>query len=217
MGKGLEWTEQEIEDLREMYPDHDTEDVAIVLGRTHRAVILKASALGIKKSAEFMMREKRRLVKVSKSTRLAKGHVPWNAATVGVCGQHPNTRKTQFKKGHLPKNTLQDGAITIREDGRGVPQKTIRVRLGKWAYLSRYNYERFIGPIPKGHVIRFRDGDPMNCEPENLVCISNKLNMLLNSKHGYTLEQAKVLEACVLIKDFINDKHCDNGKENING
>ena len=213
----LKWTEEEIAELRELYPDNNTEDVAIVLGRTPNAVNNQAHNHGIKKSAEFMKREKRRVAKAGESHRFAKGLIPWNTATVGVCGQHPNSRKTQFKKGNLPKNTLTDGAVTIRTDKRGVRQKMIRIRLGKWLYLSRYNYEKHIGPISKGHVIRFLDGDTMNCDPSNLECVSRQLNMLLNSKHGFTRGQAEVLEACGLIKDYINDKQCDNGKENVNG
>ena len=199
------WTEEEIADLREMYPDHGTEDVAIVLGRTTNAVTQKAVTLGIKKSAEFMRREYRRIAKACKSTRFAKGHVPWNAGTVGITGKHPNTKKTQFKKGHLPHNTKRNGAITIRNDNRGVPQKMIRVSLGKWVPLARYKYEQYVEPIPKGHVIRFLDGDTMNCEPSNLECVSKRLNMLINSKHSYTRGQAEVKEVCVLINEHINN------------
>ena len=197
----LKWTDEEIAHLRDMYPDHNTEDVAIVLGRTTDAVKRKALCLGIKKNA-------------GKSTRFRKGHIPWNACTVGISGKHPNTKKTQFKRGHLPHNTKRDGAITIRIDNRGVPQKMIRVRLGKWLYLSRYNYEKYVGPIPKGHVIRFLDGDTMNCDPSNLECVSQRLNMLINSKHGYTRGQAEVKEACCIINNIIQDKNNGNQKHN---
>ena len=209
------WTDEEIAHLRDMYPDHNTEDVAIVLGRTTSAVVQKARHLGIKKSAEFMVREKRRIAKAGESTRFKKGQTPWNACTGGIAGKHPNSRKIQFKKGHLPKNTLRDGAITIRIDNRGVPQKMIRISPGKWVYLSRCNYEKFVGPIPKGHVIRFLDGDTMNCEPSNLECVSRRLNMLINSKHGYTREQAEVKDACCIINNIIQDKN--DGDEKHNG
>ena len=135
--------------------------------------------------------------------------MPWNTCTVGIAGQHPNSRKAQFKKGHLPRNAKHNGAITIRNDKRSVPQKFIRISPGKWLYLSRYNYEKFIGPIPKGHVIRFRDGDTMNCEPSNLECVSKRLNMLINSKHGYTRGQAEVKEVCLLINEHINNRSSD--------
>ena len=202
----LKWTEGEIADLREMYPDNDTEDVAIVLGRTTDAVMHKAFCLGIRKSDEFMVREKRRITKAGKSTRFKKGQTPWNACTVGIAGVHPNSRRTQFKRGDLPYNTKHDGAVTIRIDNRGVPQKMIRISLGKWLFLSRYNYERHVGPIPEGHVIRFLDGDTMNCDPANLECVSKRLNMLLNSKHGFTRDQAEVREACCIINNIIQDK-----------
>ena len=211
----LKWTEEEIADLWELYPDNNTEDVAIVLGRTPNAVNNQAHNHGIKKSAEFMKREKRRVAKAGESHRFAKGLIPWNTATVGVCGQHPNSRKTQFKKGNLPKNTLTDGAVTIRTDKRGVRQEFIRIGLGKWVPLARYNYEKFVGPIPKGYVVRFRDGDTMNCDPSNLECVSQRLNMLINSKYKYTRDQAEVKEACCIINDIIKGK--SNGHEKHNG
>ena len=213
----LKWTEEEIADLRELYPDNNTEDVAIVLGRTPDAVNHQAYKHGIKKSERFIEQERKRIAAAGCGTRFKKGDVPWNACTVGMVGVHPNSRRTQFKKGNLPKNTLTDGAVTIRTHNRGFREKFIRVGLGKWVPLARYNYGKFVGPIPKGGVVRFRDGDTMNCDPSNLECVSRQLNMLLNSKHGFTRGQAEVLEACGLIKDYINDKQCDNGKENVNG
>lgn len=209
MGKGVEWTEQEKEDLREMYPDNDTEDVAIVLGRSVAAVQKLVSRLKIRKSTAWMEQQLERFTEGGKKNRYRKGHVPANACSVGLTGQHPNSRKTQFKKGNLPKNTLRDGAITVRKDNRGVPQKMIRVRLGKWVYLSRYNYDKFVGPIPKGHVIRFLDGDTMNCDPSNLECVSKRLNMLINSRHGYSRVQAEVKEVCLLINEHINNRSGD--------
>ena len=213
MGKVVEWTAQEIEDLREIYPGNDTEDVAIVLGRSVGAVLNMASKMKIRKIAAWVEQQRKRFAEGGKKNRYRKGHVPANACTVGVSGQHPNSRKTQFKKGHLPKNTLQDGAITVRDDKRGVPQKFTRVGLAKWVYLSRYNYEKFVGPIPKGHVIRFLDGDTMNCDPSNLECVSQRLNMLINSKHGYTRKQAEVKEVCLLINEHINNRSSDGEEE----
>jgi hypothetical protein len=36
------------------------------------------------------------------------------------------------------------------------------------------------GPIPKGIVVRFKDGDHLNCNIENLEMISRKENLLRN-------------------------------------
>ncbi len=200
----LKWTEEEIADLRDMYPDNDTEDVAIVLGRSVLSVTQKACSLKIGKSQAYMRRRLKKCNDTGKQYRFLKGHIPWNAATVGVCGQHPNTRKTQFKKGQPPKTALYDGAIRVRYH-TGVPAMFIRVGPNEWEPLSRHNWKKHFGPIPPGHVIRFKDGDPMNCDPSNLECVSKRLNMLINSKHGYTREQAEVKEVCVLINEHINN------------
>jgi hypothetical protein len=86
-----------------------------------------------------------------------------------------------FKKGHLPENTLKDGDITIRKDSRGVPYKYIRLSIANWEYLHIYNYEKLHGPVPKGMVLRSRDGDSLNCDPGNWEVISQYENLLRNS------------------------------------
>jgi hypothetical protein len=90
-------------------------------------------------------------------------------------------------------------------DKRGVRQFKIRVSEANSEYLSRYNYRKAFGPIPKNHVIKFRDGDALNCDPSNLECVSRTLLMLLNSKHGYTRDIAEVKEVLCYIKQEIKD------------
>lgn len=47
--------------------------------------------------------------------------------------------------------------------------------------LAHVNWEKAYGPIPKGKVIRLKDGNPYNCEAENLECLSKAENGLRNS------------------------------------
>ncbi len=134
-----------------------------------------------------------------------KGSIPWNKGVKGG-GYEP----TQFKKGHTPLNAKYDGYIVIRLDNRGVPQKHIREGKRRFEYLSRHNWRESFGEIPAGHCIRFKDGDTLNCDPENLECVSRTLNMLLNSKHRYTREVAEVKEVIVFINKTIKDNENEN-------
>ena len=45
-------------------------------------------------------------------------------------------------------------------------------------------YEQGHGPVPKGMVVSFKDGDKTNCEPDNLMLISKAELLNLNQK-GY--------------------------------
>lgn len=90
-------------------------------------------------------------------------------------------RGAQFKTGNLPYNTLHDGCLSIRKDSRGVYYEHIRIGLGKWIHHHRYLWEQANGPIPKGMVVSFIDGNQQNCELDNLELLSRKDMMLRNS------------------------------------
>ena len=110
--------------------------------------------------------------------RFKKGYRPWNK---GLKGLNMGGEKTWFKKGHEPHNTKYDGCIAVRHHKRTNERyKYIRVAKGKWVLYHRYIYEKEYGAIPKGYIIRFKDGDTMNCTLENLECISRRENMERN-------------------------------------
>lgn len=120
-----------------------------------------------------------------------KGNRPWNFRTKGLVKSTPGMKSTQFKKGDNPKNTLHDGAITIRHDHlktrKGRPYKWIRISEGKWVHYHRYVWEQVNGPIPKGMMITFKDGDSLNCELTNLEMII----MGENARRNYNPEKAQ--------------------------
>lgn len=207
------WDDEAVQILRDCYPDHDTDDVAVLCGSTASAVRRKAFELGIKKSIEGLWKANvAAMAKGGNKGWFPKGHLPENKGTKGLYVQTEGCIRTQFKKGHIPANTKSaDGVISIRANKRGVPTKYIRIGLGKWRELSRYTYELTNGPVPQRHVIRFRDGNSLNCDPENLECISSRLNMLLNSKHGYSREIAEVRETLCELKSIIKGD-CDENQ-----
>lgn len=122
------------------------------------------------------------------------------------------TRATQFNKGHLPHNTLTDLEITMRTDKRGVQYKHIRVALGKWEPLHRYNWMQAHGPIPPKMNLVFKDGNTMNCDLDNLEPISNADLLRRNSLHNYPEDIARTIQLRGALNRQIN-KHLKKMKD----
>lgn len=155
-----------------MYPEMKNVDIARALGVNLMYVKNRAARLGLKKSEARKMAAKQ-------ETTFQKGHLSWNAGKqIGSTGR---SQETQFKPGLLPHNTLSDGVITVRKDNGGHLWKWIRIGLANWKPLHRHVREQAVGPIPRGRIVSFIDGDRMNCEIENLQIMTKKANYQRNS------------------------------------
>ena len=53
----------------------------------------------------------------------------------------------------------------------------------KWQLKHHIVWEAVNGPIPKGHLIIFGDGDRKNFDVNNLICITRAELAVLNQKH----------------------------------
>lgn len=89
------------------------------------------------------------------------------------------SRKSHFKPGNVPACTKFDGAISIRDCNR-TPTPYIRLAQGKWQQLARYNLEQANGPIPPAHVVKYRDGNTLNCDLSNLYLVTRAENLAGN-------------------------------------
>ena len=120
--------------------------------------------------------------------RFKPGHTPFNKGTKGFAKKN----KTSYKKGHEPYNTKYDGAVSIRKDSKGKRYyKYLRIAKGQWVLLHRYLWEKHYGKIPDKHIIRFIDGNTMNCTIENLECISMNENRKRNLNYKKSAETLK--------------------------
>jgi len=122
--------------------------------------------------------------------RFVPGHKPWNK---NKKTDNPSIGgNTKFKQGHEPHNTKYDGCISIRHHKKdNKSYKYIRVSKGKWVLLQRWVWEQHYGKIPKAWVIRFRDGDTLNCDISNLECVSRAANMELNRNYEKAAQSMK--------------------------
>lgn len=143
--------------------------------------------------------------------KFKKGNIPApNARPKG-----PNA--TSFKPGQRPPNlkpmfyerTNKDGYIEIKvpEVNPHTGHKT-RFRL-KHAWV----WEQHNGPLPPGHAIAFRDGDPLNTDISNLICVPRSVLARMNKiykcgeHHG---KQREAIIAMALIDDKTQKLRADN-------
>jgi hypothetical protein len=125
---------------------------------------------------------------LSEKTGYVKGQIPWNKGKKGVSV----SPATQFKKGNTPKNTQPVGTECCH-DGY------IYVKISEpnqWLQKNWLVWEEAHGPVPKGQVVIFVDGDARNFAIDNLKLISRAELLQLNrNKYG---QVPKLLKPSVL-------------------
>jgi hypothetical protein len=170
------WTRQELDKLRRLAPTNSDRALA-----THFDVSVTSIKCAIANHK----------IKTRRTGYFRKGHRPWNFMTKGLLKSTPGMKRTQFKKGQLPRNTKHDGAITVRldhpKDRRGRPYKWIRVAIGKWVLYHRWVWEKKHGPVPRGSMVIFKDGDSLNTKLANLQLIT----MADNARRNYNPSKAQ--------------------------
>lgn len=118
---------------------------------------------------------KRKGWKTGRTGQFKKGNIP-----------HPNAKpkgpnKTSFRKGNKSHTWAPIGTERITKDGY-IERKTTDTGVTRNDYtgVHRLNWEVANGPIPNGNIIIFKDGDRLNCEPENLMMITRAENCVIN-------------------------------------
>ncbi len=160
------WSEEDKALLTRLYPDRTAADVARLLGRPVSQIYCTAARPGVRKSAEFFAGPEsgRTDGKRGKSSRFVKGQTSWNKGVPGICGTHPNSRRTQFKKGEMrgaaQHNYVPIGSHRVSKDGYLERKVTDDhpVPARRWVAVHRLVWEDANGPVPSGHVICFLPG-----------------------------------------------------------
>ncbi len=167
MGTLHMWTDEEVEYLRQHYPNQRSDDVAAALGIPVRLVYSKAHRLDLKKSAAFLDSDASGRMKqgasISSETQFKCGHQTWNKGKKGATGNHPNSRATQFKKGD------RNGIAAVRYQPIGTERVNSEGYLERkvnddnpaqrrWVTVHRLVWQSARGSIPKGYVVCFLPG-----------------------------------------------------------
>jgi hypothetical protein len=160
------WTTKEMRFIKENYLQMSDKEMAAALDRVHGSIKAFRVRLKLRKPKGY--------------GQFAPGNIPKNKGKSYDPGG--DSLLTRFKPGHTPHNTRQDFNITTRYHRRDKKKHLyIRVAKGKWQALHRYIWEQANGPVPAKHLIMFIDGDTMNCNIENLRCITRAENVLRNT------------------------------------
>lgn len=198
------WQPEEVEILRRTFAHNPTWKIAQVLGRTHSTVSQKAVALGLSKSKDCLASPASGRLRPGDrrggATRFRKGQESWNKGLKGVTGTHPNSRRTQFPKGHRGGRAAEKyqpiGTVRTSKDGYleqkihdGMPLQS------RWRAVHLVRWEAINGPLPKGHALVFRDGDKANTDPENMELVTRAELMARNTLwNRYPREVAEVMQ-----------------------
>lgn len=104
-----------------------------------------------------------------------------------------SANKTSFKPGQKPANYMPIGSERITKKDNLLQVKVADPN--KWRSKHALIWESHHGkPIPKGHIVRFLDGDQRNFDPDNLLLVSRRENVVFN-KRGYCAAPAETKPA----------------------
>ena len=120
------------------------------------------------------------------------GHVPANKGRKGYSA--PGSEKGWFKKRNVPASKKPLWAERWSKQSRGRPaileinvpienpytgHKNFWIRKAVWVWMEAHQR-----PVPEGHAIIQLDGDPANCEIDNLDCVARSVLARLNQKNS---------------------------------
>ena len=188
------WTPEALAEVCRRYPHERTADIARDLGRSIGSIHGQANMLGLKKSPEYMREiHGRHIAKIGAYARFKPGQTPWNKGIPGSTGNHPNTKRTQFKKGRAPEEArnyqpigtlrILDGCLQrkITDDPALYPSR-------RWVAVHRLVWEEVNGPMPKGYVVVFKPGmastDPDEITIDRVELITRAELMRRNTRHN---------------------------------
>lgn len=123
--------------------------------------------------------------------RFKKGFTPANKGK--RMPYNPNSARTQFKKGQLPKNTKWLGHERLSKNG--YVEISVRERNPHTGYERRYVlkhkrlWEKKHGPVPDGMAVKCK-GDRRNTDPSNWEIVPRALLPRLNGRFGRNYDQA---------------------------
>lgn len=112
--------------------------------------------------------------------RFEKGIVPANKGKPGKTTGR--MAETQFRKGNMPANHKPIGTESVRNNYKK-GQKYVYVKVAEpnqWRMKHILEWEKHHGPVPKGKIIIFLDGNVLNADIGNLMMIDRKVHVRMN-------------------------------------
>lgn len=192
------WTDEEIEFIREHVSDNQCSVLLEMVNEKFGKNYNLTQLYNLKHRLKIRSPNIRTFMKGFRSspdTEFKKGLIPWNKGTHYHAGGR--SVETQFKKGTIPPNHVPVG--TERMSYGKVQIKIAEPNV--WENLSTLVWQSVHGkPLPKGHVIRFINGDITDYSPDNLMAITRAQNLRLNHLHIQTYDVDSIKAALIEIE-----------------
>lgn len=186
------WSDEEKEYLKEITPGHHYREIQELINERFALELtmnqIKGAIGRYKLNTGF-------------NGQFPKGNIPVNKGTKGLSG--PN--KTSFKKGQKPLNWRPVGSERITRDG----YTEIKVEEpNKWRLKHIVVWEEENGPVPKGHVIVFGDGNKQNVDINNLILVTRRQLLILNRNNliKQNIELTKIAVKIAMVQEKINER-----------
>ena len=192
--------------IRQRYPFEPTKKIADDLGLSESSVYNRAWSMGIKKDPVYLRSTQFPPGYLGgKATQFQKGQAPPNKGQKMSKDLYQKVAKTMFKKGNKPMNTQPIGTIHQRSDKSGKMYLYIKLADSNWQLLNRYTWEQYHGPIPKGLIVAYKDGNYLNNDINNLMLLTKKENMSRNTIQRFPVELQNLIKInCKLNKKIKN-------------
>ena len=206
------WTQEEIDILSRLYPNHYAREIAGILGRGISSIHCKAQSLGLESSREKIQRTGYEASKspASIAARFKKGSMPLNKGKKVSPEVYSKMQPTMFKKGQTPVNHRDVGSERVNVDGY------IEIKVAepnRWRLKHRVIWEQVNGAIPKGFNVQFKNHNRKDCRIENLYLISKAEQMA--KENSFWAKYPKEIQEIIHLKGVVNraiHKVENNGK-----
>jgi hypothetical protein len=186
------WNANELQLLRDLWSNTPTEEVGSIIGRKGAYCWKKAKDLELQRSPEFLKEQQEMFAETLRThgekSRFKKGNVSHNKGKKWSDfmpeESQERSRKTQFPKRNVPLNwkpigwerKTRDGYIEVK-----VRDEYGEKRVKNFELKHRLLWAQHNGPVPKGMMIKFKDGNKENIVIENLFMASMGENLIENS------------------------------------
>lgn len=142
--------------------------------------------------------------------RFEPGHIPENKGKKMPPEAYEKCAPTMFQKGQSPVNHKPVGTVSVRNNAKK-KQKYVYEKVAEpnvWRLKHVLEWERHNGPVPKGKMIIFADGNPLNTDISNLVMISQSQNAVMNrwGIRGYDKETVEVAANVASLKIMVSER-----------
>jgi hypothetical protein len=165
--------------VKELLKDYMFIEIAEILNVNVVTVSRIVKKYDLKLSDKVIQRRE----EIKKKHHFKKGQISHNKGKKMSPEAYEKVKKSMFKPGQIPSNSKPIGYERICP-----VDKIIFIKVserGPMVSKSRYIWEQNNGPIPKGKVVSFKDGNRLNCDIDNLFLTTQEEIMLRNSLHNY--------------------------------